>query len=116
MFKRFCRGGADYVVTADSDLIVITAGARQKPGESRLDLVGRNLSIFKNIIPNLMKHNTRPNILVVSNPCDIMSWITWKLSGLPPHHVFGSGTALDSSRFRYGYRTNAHYIHLHLWG
>ncbi|KJE95812.1 L-lactate dehydrogenase A [Capsaspora owczarzaki ATCC 30864] len=90
----------DYAVTANSDLCIITAGARQREGESRLDLCGRNVAIFKNIIPNLVKNSPNTILLVVSNPVDILTWVTWKLSGLPSSRVIGSGTTLDSSRFR----------------
>jgi L-lactate dehydrogenase len=101
-FMKHCKvvASTDYAVTAGSDIIIITAGVRQREGESRLDLVGRNLGIFKHIVPSLMKHSAHPTICVVSNPCDIMTWVTWRLSGLPRCRVFGSGTALDSSRLR----------------
>jgi len=80
---------------------VITAGARQKEGESRLSLVQRNTDIFKKIIPELVKYSPHTILLVVSNPVDILTFVTWKLSGLPKHRVIGSGTNLDSSRFRF---------------
>jgi len=82
-------------------VIIITAGVRQKEGESRLDLVQRNVDIFKNLIPELVKYSPDAVIVVVSNPCDIMAWVTWKISGLPKHRVLGSGTMLDTSRFRH---------------
>jgi len=82
-------------------VVVITAGARQKEGETRLDLVQKNVGIFKGIIPEVVKYSPDAVILVVSNPCDIMAWVTWKLSGLPKHQVISSGTMLDTSRFRY---------------
>jgi len=95
------KADTDYSVTADSDIAVITAGVRQKEGESRLDLVGRNLEVFKKIVPQLVKYSPKAVLLVVSNPVDILTWVVWKLSGLPPHRVLGSGTTLDSSRFRF---------------
>lgn len=82
-------------------MIIITAGCRQKPGESRLDLVQRNTEIYKGMIPVLVKHSPNAVLFVVSNPVDIMTYITWKLSGLPASRVIGSGTNLDSARFRY---------------
>lgn len=91
----------DYAVTAGSDICVITAGARQREGESRLDLVERNLHLFKSIVPQLVKHSPDAILLVVSNPVDILTHIAWKLSGLPSNRVLGSGTNLDSSRFRF---------------
>jgi len=95
------QGDSDYAASAGSKICVITAGARQKEGESRLDLVNKNVGIFKGIVPNVVKYSPNCIIVVVSNPVDIMSWVTWKLSGLPRHRVIGSGTSLDSSRFRY---------------
>lgn len=91
----------DYSVTADSKLVVVTGGVRQQEGESRLNLVQRNVNVFKFIIPQVVKHSPNATILVVSNPVDIMTYVTWKLSGLPQHKVIGSGTNLDSARFRY---------------
>ena len=91
----------DMSVTAHSKIIVITAGARQRPGESRLSLVQRNVEIFKGIVPKLVEYSPDAILLVVSNPVDIMTFVTWKLSGLPANRVIGSGTNLDSARFRY---------------
>ncbi|XP_047115909.1 L-lactate dehydrogenase-like [Schistocerca piceifrons] len=92
--------GTEYDVTAGSKVCVVTAGARQQEGESRLDLVQRNANIFKSIIPNLVKHSPDCILLIVSNPVDILTYVAWKLSGLPKNRVFGSGTNLDSARFR----------------
>lgn len=91
----------DFSVTAGSRLCIVTAGARQQPGESRLDLVQRNTNIFKGIIPKLVQHSPDTILLIVSNPVDILTYVAWKLSGLPKHRVIGSGTNLDSSRFRF---------------
>jgi L-lactate dehydrogenase len=91
----------DYAVTENSDLAIITAGARQNPGETRLNLLQRNLSIFKKIVPPLAHYSPHCILLVVSNPVDVLAYITWKLSGFPPNRVIGSGTNLDSSRFRF---------------
>lgn len=96
------RAGALADGTADgADLVVITAGAKQKPGENRLDLVHRNVEIFKDLIPEVVEHCPDAVILVVSNPVDIMTYVSWKLSGLPSSRIFGSGTVLDTARFRY---------------
>jgi len=94
-------GSGDYAITAGSKLIIVTAGARQQEGESRLNLVQRNVNIFKGIIPQLVKHSPDAIFLVVANPVDLMTYVTWKLSGFPQNRVFGSGTNLDSSRFRF---------------
>ncbi|KAK8962216.1 hypothetical protein KSP40_PGU006968 [Platanthera guangdongensis] len=91
----------DYSITAGSDLCVVTAGARQIAGESRLDLVQRNLALFREIVPPLAEHSPQCIILVVSNPVDVLTYIAWKLSGFPSNRVIGSGTNLDSSRFRF---------------
>ncbi|MEQ8999917.1 MAG: L-lactate dehydrogenase [Coleofasciculus sp. B1-GNL1-01] len=81
------------------DIVVITAGSKQKPGESRLDLVHRNVKIFKDLIPEVVEHCPNAILLVVTNPVDIMTYVTLKLSGLPKNRVFGSGTVLDTARF-----------------
>lgn len=85
----------------DADIVIITAGAKQKPGENRLNLMQRNVEIFKNLIPEIVKYCPKAIILVVTNPVDIMTYITLKLSGLPSTNVLGSGTVLDTARFRY---------------
>ena len=99
----------------NSRVIIITAGARQKEGETRLDLVQKNVEIFKGIIPELVKYSPDAVIVVVTNPCDIMAWVTWKLSGLPKHRVIASGTMLDTSRFRHllaeRFNVGAHSVH-----
>jgi L-lactate dehydrogenase len=87
-----CRG---------ADVIVITAGARQKPGETRLDLVDRNAQICKSIVDSIITYTSEALLLVVTNPVDVMTYAVVKRSGLPPHQVIGSGTVLDSARFRY---------------
>ncbi|XP_060521111.1 L-lactate dehydrogenase-like isoform X2 [Cylas formicarius] len=91
----------DYSVTAGSKLCIITAGVRQKEGESRLNLVQRNTDVLKHIVPNLVKYSPDTILLVVSNPVDILTYVAWKLSGLPKNRVIGSGTNLDTSRFRF---------------
>ncbi|CAO1321372.1 unnamed protein product [Diamesa serratosioi] len=91
----------DLAISAGSRLIIITAGVRQKEGESRLDLVQRNTDILKGLIPKLVEYSPDTTLLIVSNPCDILTYIAWKLSGLPKNRVIGSGTNLDSSRFRF---------------
>ncbi|KAF5893392.1 L-lactate dehydrogenase B-A chain, partial [Clarias magur] len=93
--------GKDYSVTANSRIVVVTAGVRQQEGESRLNLVQRNVNVFKHVIPQIVKYSPNCILIVVSNPVDVLTYVTWKLSGLPKHRVIGSGTNLDSARFRY---------------
>ncbi|MDJ0714008.1 MAG: L-lactate dehydrogenase [Prochloraceae cyanobacterium] len=85
----------------DADIVIITAGAAQKPGETRLNLVERNVSIFKNILGDVVKYCPNAILLIVSNPVDIMTYVTLKISGFPTSRVIGSGTVLDTARFRY---------------
>lgn len=91
----------DYDDVADAAIVVISAGAGQKPGETRLDLVNKNVAIFKSIIPEIAKRNFAGIMLVVANPVDILTQVAIKLSGLPENRVIGSGTVLDSARLRY---------------
>ncbi len=84
-----------------SDIIIITAGANQQAGETRLDLASKNVNIFKKMIPEITGYCNNAILLIVSNPVDILTYVTYKLSGLPKNHVIGSGTVLDSSRFKY---------------
>ncbi|PAV59439.1 hypothetical protein WR25_13549 [Diploscapter pachys] len=102
-FVKNCvvKADTDYAITAGSKIIVVTAGARQREGETRLALVQRNVDIFKGIIPQLVKYSPDTVIMVVSNPVDVLTFVTWKLSGLPRQKIFGSGTNLDSARFRF---------------
>ncbi|KAL9971951.1 hypothetical protein ACROYT_G018181 [Oculina patagonica] len=91
----------DYAVSANSNLCIVTAGSRQKEGESRRDLVQRNVHIFKGIIPQLVKHSPDTILMIVSNPVDILTYVAWKISGLPHERVIGSGTNLDTARFHF---------------
>lgn len=91
---------AEYSDCADADLIVLTAGAAQKPGETRLDLINKNLKIFKSIVDQVMATGFDGIFLVATNPVDILTYATWKFSGLPASRIIGSGTSLDSARFR----------------
>jgi len=91
----------DYSDCEGADIVVITAGLAQKPGESRLKLVNRNVEIFQQIIPKIKEYNKECSLLVATNPVDIMTYATLKLSGFPSSRVIGSGTILDTSRLRY---------------
>lgn len=90
-----------YADCADADLVVITAGAAQHPGETRLDLVDRNIAIFRTIISQVMETGFSGRFLIATNPVDVMTYATWKFSGLPSERVIGSGTVLDSARLRF---------------
>ena len=96
---RICAG--TYDDAADCALVILAAGASQKPGESRLDLIGRNVAILKSIIPELTRRLFQGILLVVSNPVDVLTYAAWRLSGLPACHVIGSGTVLDTARLKY---------------
>ncbi|NLZ48174.1 MAG: L-lactate dehydrogenase [Clostridiales bacterium] len=110
----------DYSQSANSDIVIITAGANQKPGETRIDLVDRNIKVFKGIIPEVVKYSPNAILLVVSNPVDILTYITYKLSGFPKERVIGSGTVLDTSRLRYmlskHFDVDARNIHTYIMG
>ena len=88
----------DYDDIADAAIIVITAGANQKPDETRLDLVNKNIAIFQSIIPEITKRDFEGILLIVANPVDILTYTAQKLSGYPEKRVIGSGTVLDSAR------------------
>lgn len=90
-----------YLDCEQADLIVITAGLAQNPGETRLQLVEKNTKIFKQIVHNVMKSGFDGIFLVATNPVDILTYVTWKESGLPKERVIGSGTVLDSARLRF---------------
>nr|GFC06859.1 L-lactate dehydrogenase B-like [Tanacetum cinerariifolium] len=89
----------DYSSNVGSDLVIVTAGDRQIPGESRLNLVQRNLALFSKVIPPLLAASPEAILLIVSNPVDVLTYLAWKLSGLSANRVIGSDTNLDSSSF-----------------
>lgn len=91
----------EYSDISDCAILVITAGANQKPNETRLDLVSKNISIFKSIIPEIVKVNFEGLLLIVSNPVDILTYAALKISGFPENRVIGSGTVLDTARLKY---------------
>jgi len=91
----------DYSECANCDVIIITAGLNRKPGETRLDLANKNVPIAKSITENIMKYYNHGIIVVVANPADILTYLIQKWSGLPASKVIGTGTALDSARFRF---------------
>lgn len=91
----------DYATVADSDIVVITAGAAQKPGETRLDLAAKNIAIINQVIPQIVKNSPDAIIVLVSNPVDVLTYKAYQLAGLPKGKVFGTGTTLDSARYRF---------------
>jgi L-lactate dehydrogenase len=90
-----------YEDCAGAAVTVIAAGANQKPGETRLDLVHKNAKIFQSIVPQVVKNNPNGILLIATNPVDVLTFISYKISGLPAERVIGSGTILDTARFRY---------------
>lgn len=95
------EGSDDLGVCAGADVVVITAGAKQKQGQTRMELAGANVELCRSLVPRLLKVAPDALLLVVTNPVDVLTYVVQKLSGLPSRRVFGSGTVLDSSRFRY---------------
>ena len=93
-------GGDDYALTANSDIVVITAGIPRKPGMSRDDLISTNAKIVVSVTQNILKHTKNPIIIVVSNPLDVMTYACWKASGLSDKRVFGMAGVLDTARYR----------------
>lgn len=110
----------EYEDIAESDVVVITAGAAQKPGETRLDLVAKNSAIIEDIIPKVVHYAPEAVIIIVSNPVDILTYKAYQLAGLPKGQIFGSGTMLDSARFRYHLsrflKVNPQSIHAYILG
>ena len=95
------EGSDDVAVLADSDVIVFTAGAKQKPGQSRLDLAETTIGIVRKILPQLVQVAPEAVHIMVTNPVDVVTYAALQVSGLPPRQLFGSGTVLDSSRLRF---------------
>src|SRR5260221_8297091 len=96
----FVLGTNDYADTANSDVVVITAGIARKPGMSRDDLLSTNYKIVKDCVENALKHSPGAILIVVSNPLDAMCQVAFKVAGLPKHRVFGMAGVLDSARMR----------------
>lgn len=94
-------GSDDVAVTANSDIVVIAAGAKQQPGETRMDLAGKTVGLMKKIVPGLVEQSPNAVFLLVTNPVDVTTQAVVKIAGLPDGRVFGSGTVLDSSRLRW---------------
>lgn len=114
------KATSDYADIAGSGVVVVTAGAAQKPGETRLDLTNKNILIIQSIIPEIVKHAPEAIILIVSNPVDILTYKAYQMAGLPKGRVFGSGTTLDTARFRFHLseflKVNPQSIHTYILG
>ena len=110
----------DYDDIADAAIIIVTAGANQKPDETRLDLVHRNVEIYKSIIPEIASRSFGGILLIVSNPVDILTYTALRLSGLPENRVIGSGTVLDTARMKYALgeylRVDSRSVHSYIVG
>ena len=91
----------DYSDCKTADIVVVTAGVNQQPGETRLALVERNAKIMRDVIKNVMQSGFNGILLIASNPVDVLTYIAWQESGLPKHRVIGTGTTLDTARLRY---------------
>jgi len=100
-FKQLTIRDGDYADCADADVIVLTAGIPRQPGQTRLDLARTNVAVTREIVYNVMKHADNPLFVVISNPVDVLTYVVQKESGLPSSRVIGSGTTLDTGRFRY---------------
>jgi L-lactate dehydrogenase len=115
---RIVAGGYDQL--ADSEIVVITAGANQRPGETRLDLLQRNAAVFRDIVPQVVAACSDAIIVIATNPVDILTTISAELAGLPAGRVIGSGTILDTARFRYllgeYYRVDPRSVHAYIVG
>lgn len=117
--KMHIKAGT-YEDATDTNIVVLTAGAAQKPGQSRLELVKINANITKGVCEELKKNNFNGLLLVANNPVDIMTYVAWKASGLPKNHVIGSGTVLDTARLRHALSQrlgfSANNIHAYIMG
>lgn len=99
-FDSCIKGTNDYKDTANSDVVIITAGIPRKPGMSRSDLITTNVGILKAVVEGIVKHSPNAHLLIVTNPLDVMVYAAWKISGLPSHKIMGLSGALDGSRMR----------------
>lgn len=95
------EGSSDIAVTAGSDVVVVAAGAKQQPGETRMDLAAKTVGLMKKMIPALVEQSPKAVFIMVTNPVDVTTQVALKISGLPDRQLFGSGTVLDSSRLRW---------------
>lgn len=114
------EGSSDIAVTEGSHVVIVTAGAAQQPGQTRLELVGTNARIFRSMIPQLVEASPQAVFVIVSNPCDVLTLLAQEQTGLPPERLFASGTVLDTSRLRWQLAQRAGVaassIHAHIVG
>ncbi len=115
--QAIVEGSNDLEICRNADVIVVTAGAKQKSSQTRMDLAAANVAICRPLIPKLVEFAPNAILLMVTNPVDVITYVAQKLSGLPPQRVLGSGTVLDSSRFRYliAQRCNVAVQNVHAW-
>lgn len=110
----------DYNTLEDAQIIVISAGMSQKPGETRLDLLRKNAEVFRIILSEILEKNSQCVLLIATNPVDVLTYVAWRLSGFPPERVIGSGTLLDTSRFRHAlgeyFRVDPRSVHAYIIG
>ena len=110
----------NYSDCAGAIVTVLAAGSGQRPGETRLDLIKKNAAIWREIVPAIVTSNPNGILLVATNPVDVLTYAAWKLSGLPSERVIGSGTILDTARFRYllsqHFRVDASSVHAYVIG
>ncbi|MDR1970163.1 MAG: L-lactate dehydrogenase [Candidatus Nomurabacteria bacterium] len=109
-----------YEDTHNSDIVIITAGTNQKPGETRIDLIIRNAAIMRDVAGQVAEQSPNAVVLIVSNPVDVMTYVFRDVTGFPKNRVIGSGTNLDSARLRYllnqKFGIDSHSIHAQVWG
>ena len=110
----------EYKDCRDADIIVLTAGTSQKPGDTRLDLLRNNAGILERTLAPALKYLGDAIMLVAANPVDVLTYLTWQMSGLPSHQVIGSGTILDTARFRFllgkHFQIDTHSVHAYIIG
>jgi L-lactate dehydrogenase len=113
------RAGS-YADTHGSDIVIITAGTNQKPGETRIDLIARNAAIMRDVAGQIAEQSPDAVVLIISNPVDVMTYVFRAVTGFPNRRVIGSGTNLDSARFRYllsqKFGVDSHNVHAQIWG
>ncbi|MCL2280387.1 L-lactate dehydrogenase [Candidatus Saccharibacteria bacterium] len=109
-----------YEETKNSDIVIITAGTNQKPGETRIDLIVRNAAIMRDVAGQVAEQSPNAVVMIISNPVDVMTYIFREITGFPKNRVIGSGTNLDSARLRYllsqKFGVDSHNIHAQIWG
>lgn len=110
----------DYKDCKNADIVVLTAGTSQKPGDTRLDLLKNNASILQRMLAPALKYLEDTILVVAANPVDVLTYLTWQMTGLPSHQVIGSGTLLDTARFRFllgqHFNIDTHSIHAYIIG